>query len=157
MSLADAGSRSRDGFEIPSPGRRSLGQDPVRPHDEIREGLDRRETRVLPIQVVLADPTGPRARSSNVNGNLPGDRLLERLAERGHPTGTIESATSSRITFTPSPSRKICTSCQSSANPFPCRNGKLALVGSSEPQALFNRIRAISAKSTSPFVIVSDR
>src|SRR6266849_3140281 len=38
---------------------------------------------------------------------------------------------------TASPSRKICTSCPASARANPCRKGNAALVGSSDPHALF--------------------
>src|ERR1700736_6852717 len=62
----------------------------------------------------------------------------------GQPTGTMAFATSSRITLTASPSRKIWTSWPRSVNALACRNAKLAFLGSSEPQALFSRMRAIA-------------
>src|SRR3981081_980927 len=55
----------------------------------------------------------------------------------GHPTGVTALASVFRINPTASPSRKICTSCPASASANPCRKGNAALVGSSEPQALF--------------------
>jgi hypothetical protein len=58
----------------------------------------------------------------------------------GQPTGTTASATDRRMSPTASPSRKIWTSCPASANAWPWEKGKAALVGSSEPQALFSMI-----------------
>jgi len=58
------------------------------------------------------------------------------LDRGGHPTGVIEFIVSFLIRFTASPSRKICTSCPTSANAFACRKAKAALVDSSDPQAL---------------------
>src|SRR5215813_13867703 len=58
-------------------------------------------------------------------------------ANGGQPTGTTAFATGSRIRETASPRRKICASWPASASAFACRNGNAALVGSSEPQALF--------------------
>src|SRR6266851_7401616 len=55
----------------------------------------------------------------------------------GHPTGVTALASVFRISPTASPSRKICTSCPASASASPCRKGNAALVGSSEPHALF--------------------
>src|SRR5882757_10338075 len=55
----------------------------------------------------------------------------------GHPTGVTALASVFRINPTASPSRKICTSCPASASANPCRKGNAALVGSSEPHALF--------------------
>src|SRR5688572_13652616 len=60
-------------------------------------------------------------------------------ARGGQPTGTTAFATGSRMSETASPSRKICASWPASAGAFACRNGNAALVGSSEPRALFTR------------------
>ena len=48
------------------------------------------------------------------------------LDRGGHPTGVIEFIVSFLIRFTASPSRKICTSCPTSANAFACRKAKAA-------------------------------
>src|SRR5580704_17446746 len=55
----------------------------------------------------------------------------------GQPTGTTAAATDLRMSETASPRRNIWTECPASESASPCRNGKAALVGSSEPQALF--------------------
>src|SRR5271166_223974 len=54
----------------------------------------------------------------------------------GQPTGTIASASEVRISDTASPSKNMSTSWPASANALACRNGKVALVESSDPQAL---------------------
>ena len=51
-------------------------------------------------------------------------------------SGITALATGSHIRETLSPNKKICTSWPASARALPCRNGKAAFVGSSEPQAL---------------------
>src|SRR5439155_15418698 len=60
-------------------------------------------------------------------------------ASGGHPTGTTAFATGFRINETASPSRKTWTSWPAAANALAWRNAKAALVGSSDPHALFTR------------------
>src|SRR5260370_22934948 len=55
----------------------------------------------------------------------------------GQPTGTTALAVALRISEVASPRRKICTSWPASASASPCKKGNAALVGWSEPQALF--------------------
>ena len=65
-------------------------------------------------------------------------RIFSRVSLRGgQPTGMIWSAVAFRIKYVASPVRKICTSWPASTSASPCRNGNDALVGSSDPHALF--------------------
>src|SRR5262249_16219469 len=54
----------------------------------------------------------------------------------GHPTGVTEFIVSFLITFTSSPSRKICPPCPASEKAFAWRKANAALVDSSDPHAL---------------------
>src|SRR5262245_14138142 len=73
-------------------------------------------------------------------------------ASGGQPTGTTAFATGSRISETASPRRKICASWPASTSALACRNGNAALVGSSDPHALFTRTLMLSR----PLAMVSD-
>src|SRR4029077_1819182 len=64
-------------------------------------------------------------------------------AKGGQPTGTTALATDLRIRETASPRRKTCTSCPASDSASPWRKGKAALVGSSDPHALFIMILSL--------------
>src|SRR6202795_4609283 len=55
----------------------------------------------------------------------------------GQPTGKIAETMDLRSNEVASARRKICTSWPASASTSPCANGNAALVGSSDPQALF--------------------
>src|SRR5882724_7389081 len=85
----------------------------------------------------------PRARAQAPQAKI-GTCIVANLASDsptgGHPTGVTASATIFRIRTTASPSNQIRTSCPASVRASPCENGKAALVGSSEPHALFIRI-----------------
>src|SRR5262245_64765922 len=60
-------------------------------------------------------------------------------ARGGQPTGTMALATGARMMETASPRMKTFTSCPASASALACAKPKAALVGSSDPHALFTR------------------
>src|SRR5262245_66618758 len=66
-------------------GDRLLGEDLVGPFDQRHEFRRLRERRVLSSKVVAQDPTGPRARASDVDRDAMLDELRERLRERSPP------------------------------------------------------------------------
>src|SRR5215471_8444225 len=104
-----------------------------------------RETKMVGLpnlapQGARSDSTMPRARLQAPQakiGILRAATFSMVSISGGHPTGTMAAATGLRITETASPRRKIWTECPASASASPWRKGKAALVGSSEPQALF--------------------
>jgi hypothetical protein len=69
---------------------------------------------------------------------LPLATILTRVSlSGGQPMGKIVSTVALRIRYVASPVRKMRTSWPASAKARPCRKGNDALVGSSDPQALF--------------------
>src|ERR1700722_7475199 len=82
----------------------------------------------------------PRAREHAPHAKIwifLADTLSSACARGGQPTGTTASAVLLRIKPTASPSKKIWTEWPASASASPCRKGNAALVGSSDPHALF--------------------
>src|ERR1700722_1022013 len=82
----------------------------------------------------------PRAREHAPHAKIwifLADTFSSVCARGAQPTGTTASASLLRIKPTASPSRKIWTEWPASESASPWRNGNAALVGSSDPQALF--------------------
>jgi hypothetical protein len=101
-----------------------------------------------------ASPT-PRAREQTPHaktGICLATTLSRISLSGGHPTGNIAAKVALRIRYVASPVRKICTSCPASARANPCAKTNEALVGSSEPQALFIMTLSVFGFATSsPF------
>src|SRR5580698_7857114 len=89
------------------------------------------------VQIALLDRPGAAAGAAGVDLHMPFNHFGKRLFQ-GRPShwnhGRRDRFSHER---TASPSRKICTECPASDSARPCRKGSAALVGSSEPQALF--------------------
>src|SRR5439155_8339041 len=100
---------------------------------------------LLPARSLSRTPRALEQAPQTLIGMPSATVVLSVSPNGGQPTGTTAAATGSRISDTASPRMKISTSCPASFNALACRKPKAALVGSSDPHALFTSMRLMLA------------